>query len=97
VVVIVIVLIFASAETVTTRLHITHWRDTVSLYKHMLALTPDAAPLHNNLGIALQSQGRLDEAISHYRRALQINPNFASARNNLGLALEWQDKQVKEE
>ncbi|MCK4753309.1 MAG: tetratricopeptide repeat protein [Planctomycetes bacterium] len=47
---------------------------------------------HNNLGIALVSQGKLDRAISHYRLALQINPNSANVHNNFGTALRLQGK-----
>jgi len=42
--------------------------------------------------LALQSQGKLDQAVSHYRQALQINPNFALAYNNLGLVFWSQGK-----
>jgi len=41
---------------------------------------------HFNLGVALQSQGRLHDAVACYQKALGLNPNFAEAHNNLGLA-----------
>jgi tetratricopeptide (TPR) repeat protein len=40
-----------------------------------------------NLATALQSDGRLDEAVDHYRRAIAIQPDYAPAYNNLGTAL----------
>jgi tetratricopeptide (TPR) repeat protein/4-amino-4-deoxy-L-arabinose transferase-like glycosyltransferase len=40
----------------------------------------------HNLGAALQSDGRLDEAIVHYRRALAFKADHAPALNNLGTA-----------
>ena len=39
---------------------------------------------HNNLGRALQEQGRLEEAADCYRRTLEINPEHVLACNNLG-------------
>ncbi len=45
-----------------------------------------------NLGVALQAQGRLDQAIAHYRRAIAISPDYAPAYNNLGVALRSQGK-----
>lgn len=42
---------------------------------------------HNNLGVALQKQGRPDEAIEHYRSAIALTPDYAEALNNLGSAL----------
>src|SRR6266850_1416776 len=41
----------------------------------------------HNLGAALQSDGRLDEAIEHYRRAIAIRSDYAPAQNNMGAAL----------
>jgi tetratricopeptide (TPR) repeat protein len=40
-----------------------------------------------NLGVALQEDGRLDEAIAQYRRAVDIQGDYAPAYNNLGVAL----------
>jgi Flp pilus assembly protein TadD len=52
-----------------------------------LALKPDSAPAHYNLGTALTVAKRLDEAAAEYRRALQIDPRYANAYNNLGSVL----------
>ena len=40
-----------------------------------------------NLGAALHSAGRIDEAITAFRDALHARPDHAAARNNLGAAL----------
>jgi tetratricopeptide (TPR) repeat protein len=40
----------------------------------------------SNLGAALQSEGRLDEAIDQYRRALVHKTDYAPAYNNMGTA-----------
>jgi tetratricopeptide (TPR) repeat protein len=90
--VIITVLALAGAEAVATRRNLVHWRDTVSLNEYMLTLTPDAAPVHYNLGFALQLQDMLDQAISHYNKALLIDPNYVEAHNNLGIALLEQNK-----
>jgi len=49
-------------------------------------MVPEAAG-HYNLGNALVSQGRFNEAIGHYQKALELQPDYAEAHNNLGLAL----------
>jgi tetratricopeptide (TPR) repeat protein len=46
-----------------------------------------AAPVWNNIGVVLRSEGRTAEAIAAYRRALEFDPQFAAARNNLGFVL----------
>ncbi len=42
---------------------------------------------HYNLGLALNKQGKLDEAVACYRRALQLRPDHADAHYHLGNAL----------
>ena len=49
----------------------------------------DRAPSSRyNLGVALQSQQRLDEAIAAYRTAVKHRPAYADAYNNMGYALQ---------
>jgi tetratricopeptide (TPR) repeat protein len=45
------------------------------------------AVTENNLGAALQDDGRLDDATAHYRRATEIRPEYPPPYNNLGVAL----------
>jgi len=85
--VITIILALACAETVTTRRYLVYWRDTVSLQKHFLTVTPNAAHMHFNVGSALQSVGKHEEAISYHRQALKLRPNHFYAHKNLGDAL----------
>ena len=46
----------------------------------------------NNKGIALDSQGKYDEAIKAYDEAIRLDPNYADAWNNKGIALDDQGK-----
>jgi len=82
-----VILALTSAEVVATRNYLSHWRDSTSLGEYMLSLTPDSAQVHDSLAGALQSQGKLDEAITHYRKALQVRPHDALVYNDLGAAL----------
>src|SRR5260370_19729732 len=60
-----------------------------------LRLKPDFAAAHNNLGFALQRQGKLGEAEASLRQALRLKPDYAEAHNSLGVAL-WQQGRLKE-
>jgi tetratricopeptide (TPR) repeat protein len=58
-----------------------------SVVFNLLASVEYYAVAHNNLGIALSQEGKLDGAIWHFKQAVRINPGFAGAHNNLGNAL----------
>jgi tetratricopeptide (TPR) repeat protein len=57
-------------------------------YAKALALDPDHAEAHVNLGRLLHESGDPAAAEPHYRRALEIRPSDATAAFNLGVALE---------
>ncbi|HEX7229204.1 MAG TPA: tetratricopeptide repeat protein, partial [Candidatus Binatia bacterium] len=63
------------------------WRDTGTLWSHVLKLNPDSSIAHYNLARFLASRGERERAITHYRKAISIRPNDAEAHNNLGLLL----------
>ncbi|MGD0253772.1 MAG: tetratricopeptide repeat protein, partial [Verrucomicrobiota bacterium] len=45
------------------------WRDSQTLFAHAVAVTKDNDIAHINLGVALEQQGKLDEALAEYREA----------------------------
>jgi tetratricopeptide (TPR) repeat protein len=64
-----------------------YWQDSITLFTRTLAVTTNNPIMQNNLGNALEDQGRLGEAIAHYAEALRIDPSLADSYNNIGLAL----------
>ena len=71
---------------VGTRAQLRHWENSEALYTHAIAVTTDNFMMHHNLGVILEDQGRLDEAISHYRAAVRAN-GWRPSRLNLGVLL----------
>jgi tetratricopeptide (TPR) repeat protein len=57
-------------------------------YGRALALEPDHAEAHVNLGRLLHEAGDLEAAETHYRAAVDAAPEDAGARYNLGVVLE---------
>jgi tetratricopeptide (TPR) repeat protein len=53
----------------------------------MLSPAMMRAVTETNVGTALQSEGRLDEALDHYHRAIAFAPEFPPAYNNLATTL----------
>jgi spermidine synthase len=57
--------------------------DAEARLREAIDLMPDSAEAHNDLGVALASMGRVEEAAQHFQRAIQLEPGFAEARRNL--------------
>jgi protein O-mannosyl-transferase len=66
---------------------ISYWKDTERLFRHAILVTKDNYNAHHALGMALDRQGRVDEAINEYREALREKSDYAEAYNNLGVDL----------
>ncbi len=62
--------------------------EAVRYYQAALALRPDAAVAHNNLGWALALDGRSAEALASFETALARDPSFAHAHANHANALQ---------
>jgi tetratricopeptide (TPR) repeat protein len=54
-------------------------------YRAVLALKPDFAEVHMNLGLIFQLQGHTQEAMSEFRTALKLKPTLAGANFFLGV------------
>jgi tetratricopeptide (TPR) repeat protein len=57
----------------------------VSFFKKADSISPNSPELLNNIGFALYSANRLNEAAPYYIKALQINPGFKKAIYNHAL------------
>ncbi len=57
-----------------------------SRYRHILALFPDHPETHGMLGVALATQGRINEAIPHFERTAALKPDVPGAYDDLGKA-----------
>src|SRR5438034_398246 len=70
-----------------TRQQLSHWRDSIVLFEHALAVTANNAVAHLNRCNALGRHGNPGAAIPHFRAALQADASYADAHYSMGLAL----------
>jgi len=56
-------------------------------YLEMLRYRPQDAGVHNDYGIVLSKQNKLNESVEQYRQALQYQPEMSVAHKNLGMSL----------
>ncbi|HUN53846.1 MAG TPA: tetratricopeptide repeat protein [Smithella sp.] len=68
-----------------------YWQNSIKLWNYNLRITKNNALAHNNLGLALFTDGKIKEAIDHYNKAIvliQDNALFYNNRANSYAALD---------
>jgi tetratricopeptide (TPR) repeat protein len=69
------------------------WKDSKTLYNHMMAVCKKGNYLaQNNLGLQLYKEKNYAEAENHFRTSLKIRPSYCPAMINLGGCLYDHDK-----
>lgn len=66
--------------------------DAVREYRAAVALDPNHATAHNNLGVVLTELGQISEAVRHYEAAIRAEPGLADAHFNLANALRAENR-----
>jgi tetratricopeptide (TPR) repeat protein len=61
------------------------WADSIAFWTDTVNKTPQVARLYNNLGVAHEERGDLDEALVNYTRAFSLDGGLYRAMNNIGL------------
>ena len=58
------------------------WNEAVFRWKQVINIDPEDAKAHNNLGVAYEALGNMDEAIVSYQRAAELEPSNKYYRLN---------------
>ena len=66
-------------------------KEAGAAYRDAVAMMPDYAEAHANLGLVLMLTGDLDGAVSRQLEAIRLNPGLAEAYYNLGSAYSRQE------
>ncbi len=86
-----ILTLMAATAWIQTR----YWENTITLYEHVIRISPNYSLAYYNLGMALNKQGRTKEALAYFLKALDIFPDFAEANLNVGLLLSQTDQKER--
>lgn len=76
------------------------WREAEYRLRQALRKNPDDARLHNNLAVALEALGKLEEAHAEYQAAVKLDPGNDTYRRNLRdftVAHKWEYQAEDEE
>ena len=68
------------------------WDSAQKYFERAVNLNADQEQIHNNLGITLQTLGKLEEAEKSFRHAIFLRSDFSEAHSNLGTVLLRQGK-----
>jgi tetratricopeptide (TPR) repeat protein len=64
-------------------LHSRHWSDSLSIYRHAVAVAPDSAPAQTALASELAFAGRARDAEALARRAIELDPQYVDGHITL--------------
>jgi len=81
-------ILILAASVITMEKQLSHWRSNETLFRHALAVTDDNDVARNNLGVALEQQGRIAEAAEQYRAAARLEPDRYHGHHNLARVLD---------
>jgi len=63
-----------------------YWKNSITIFNHVLEVTDGNYLAHNNLGHALMEKGEINKAIGHFDKAVKAKRNYAKAYYNRGNA-----------
>ena len=67
----------------------------LSFYQKAAEFDPEYPTPHNDIGVLLEEQGRLEEAEQSYRKALDLSPSYLEAHANLAMLYERMGQKEK--
>ena len=73
------------------------WDEAVFRWKKAVELEPGSAAAHNNLAVAYEKKGMLEEAEKEYKIALELNPKNEYIQSNYEKFKQGLDEENEEE
>jgi tetratricopeptide (TPR) repeat protein len=72
---------------VVTRVQLSYWQNSLTIFAHTVNVTTDNYAACNYLGNVLEQAGRKDKALWLYAESVRVRPDFPLGQFNLGMAL----------
>jgi hypothetical protein len=72
------------AAALVSRQQVRYWHDSIALWEHALAVTPDNFLARTDLAFARKDAGDLEGAESDFAAAVRLRPDLAIAHDHLG-------------
>lgn len=88
----VLVVLILAALIADTRRQLQYWHDSISLFSHALKVTENNDVAEMNIGEALSSLHREQEAVPHFLNALRYQPTDPGHHYNYGRSLFFQGR-----
>jgi tetratricopeptide (TPR) repeat protein len=76
-----------AACLILTWIQVQYWSDSISLYRHTIAASPDSYLIRFNLAALLEERGDRGEAVEQFRETVRRRPDYALAHAALGQLL----------
>ncbi len=76
-----------TAWGVLTWVQLGHWKNSIVLFEHTVAVTRNNDILHYNLGVLFLEQNNTEQAIKHWREAIKIKAGQPTIHKNLAILL----------
>lgn len=73
------------------------WREAISRFERAADIDPTYAAAYNNLAIAYEQQGKLDDARKAYEKALKLEPDNQYIKQNYELFREINDRATRKD
>ena len=86
-IVVPVAFVLLAALIADTRHELRYWQDSISLFSHAVSVTEGNARGETNLGVALYSEGRVEEAALHFSKAVRYDSSLPGNHYNYGRTL----------
>jgi Tfp pilus assembly protein PilF len=73
------------------------WREAIYRWERATQIDPTYAAAFNNLAVAYEHEGKLDQARAAYEKALELDPENTMIRQNFDLFKEINDRSAKKD